>query len=151
MGRTRDPVGLAVLKGTAHLTRAEVSERREHEVAAPECELEPPGWLSGEAAEMFEREAAYMLAVNDLSGANVYGSTDAACLALMCDAYTQAARMSLEMATAECDEGRERARRAKQSEERVYLECRKSLKLGPSDRASICVPGEGNGSAEPEF
>lgn len=150
-GRKRDPVGLAMAKGTGHRTAEEIRDRIAHEAAAPACVLEPPEWLSEPARAMFEGEAAYMLAINEQTGLAVYGTTDAGCLAVMCDAYTEAARLAREhRACADKDE-RERVRKAKQTEERVYLDCRKSLKLGPSERASIYVPAEGNRNAEPEF
>jgi P27 family predicted phage terminase small subunit len=63
MAGQRQPTDLVVLKGKKHLTKAEIEERKNSEVAAPSDKVRPPAYLTTEQKKNFRKLAKELLEI----------------------------------------------------------------------------------------
>lgn len=63
MSGTRQPTNLLLLTGKKHFTKAELEERRKHEIAAPSDNIAPPEYLTRKQAVKFVDLACELLRV----------------------------------------------------------------------------------------
>ena len=60
-GRPREPINLIIAKGKKHLTKAEIKERQETEIATDHTNVEPPNYLDEEETKEFHRISKILL------------------------------------------------------------------------------------------
>ncbi|MBV4426556.1 phage terminase small subunit P27 family [Clostridium tyrobutyricum] len=67
MARPRQPIDLIAAKGKKHLTKAEIEERKNAEVKAPDDNIRAPSYLDGDLKEKFDRIAKELIRVKIMS------------------------------------------------------------------------------------
>ncbi|AND83520.1 phage terminase small subunit P27 family [Clostridium tyrobutyricum] len=67
MARPRQPIDLIAAKGKKHLTKAEIEERKNAEVKAPDDNIRAPSYLDGDLKEEFDRIAKELIRVKIMS------------------------------------------------------------------------------------
>ncbi|MBV4431801.1 phage terminase small subunit P27 family [Clostridium tyrobutyricum] len=67
MARPRQPIDLIAAKGKKHLTKAEIEERKNAEVKAPDDNIRSPSYLDGDLKEEFDRIAKELIRVKIMS------------------------------------------------------------------------------------
>lgn len=75
MAGPRQPIDLVLTKGKKHLTKAEIAERREQEVAPCTDNIEAPAFLTAKQKKHFDKLAG------QLKNIKIMGETDVDCLA----------------------------------------------------------------------
>lgn len=141
MGRRARPVELLVLSGKKHLTKKEVSGRREAEARLrPKAgALRAPRWLSKAARKEWRR------VVKVLDGLGILTSADTDTLAVYCDAvvrYAEASRtLEAEGMIVETPRGPQQhpAILAQQKYAAIMARCAGQLGLEPSARAALAA------------
>ncbi|MBS6194240.1 MAG: phage terminase small subunit P27 family [Clostridiales bacterium] len=63
MAGQRQPTDLVVMKGKKHLTKAEIEERKNAEVTAPNDKVKPPTYLTAEQKKKFRKLAKELLEI----------------------------------------------------------------------------------------
>lgn len=63
MAGQRQPIELLKAKGKKHLTKAEIEERENSEIVAPDNSVEPPAYLSAKQKKIFEKLAKELLEI----------------------------------------------------------------------------------------
>lgn len=63
MAGQRQPISLVEAKGRKHLTKAEIKERKNSEVVAPDDDIVPPTYLSAKRKKTFEKLAEQLLEI----------------------------------------------------------------------------------------
>lgn len=63
MAGQRQPTNLVVMKGKKHLTKAEIEERKNAEVVAPNDKVKPPAYLTPEQKKEFRKLSKELLAI----------------------------------------------------------------------------------------
>lgn len=63
MAGQRQPTDLVVMKGKKHLTKAEIEERKNAEVTAPNDKVRPPAYLTPEQKKKFRKLAKELLEI----------------------------------------------------------------------------------------
>lgn len=71
MARPRQPTDLLLLKGTKHLTKAEIEKRKSSEVKAPADKVEAPSYLPKNLQEEFNRIAAELINIEIMSNLDI--------------------------------------------------------------------------------
>ena len=64
MAGQRQPTELVVMKGKKHLTKAEIEERKNAEVIAPNDKVEPPPYLTAKLKKKFKKLAEELMTIN---------------------------------------------------------------------------------------
>lgn len=147
-GRKKEPGALTKARGNKHLTKDEEAESAANEVYAASGDIEAPDVLIDDATRaLFEKEARYMLRVNEMTGCAVYGAEDVELLTAMCLAYQRAIEYSTKESRARSLDSREKYNRMKDKELKLYERFLRTLKLDPSSR--VQRPGLGGGDDGP--
>lgn len=141
MGRRARPVELLVLNGKKHLTKKEISGRRDAEkkLRPGDDAIKPPKWLSKEARKEWRR------VVETLKGLGILTNADVDTLAVYCDAVVRYAEASRIIATEgmvlETDRGPKQhpAVLIQQKYAGIMARCASQLGLEPSARAALAV------------
>lgn len=143
-GRKKEPSALTEARGNKHLTKDEKAKAACDETYAASGDIQVPAAVIDEPTRaLFEKEARYMLRVNNLTGRSVYGDEDIELLTAMCLAYQRAIEYSGRESKARSLDSREKYNRMKNKELATYERFLKTLKLDPSSR--VQRPGLGGG------
>ena len=67
MAGTRQPIELVLAKGSKHLTKSEIEERRKSEVRAPVNRIKPPAYLTPAQKKEFRKTAAELVKIEIMS------------------------------------------------------------------------------------
>ena len=82
MARPREPIELIIAKGKKNLTKAEIEQRRNEEVAPCTDDLTPPSYLTAAEKRRFEKLAGQLIKIK------IMGETDVETLARYVSAQT---------------------------------------------------------------
>lgn len=63
MAGQRQPIDVLKAKGKKHLTKAEIEERENSEIVAPDDNIEPPGYLSAKQKKVFTKLADELIEI----------------------------------------------------------------------------------------
>lgn len=63
MSKLPEPIALIEAKGNAHMSKAEIEQRREQELKVPYTDVTPPEWLNDEQKEKFLHYADMLVAL----------------------------------------------------------------------------------------
>lgn len=137
MAKPRDPTALKVARGKSHMTKDEIDDGLSREIYASIGEISMPDWLDGPAADIFEREAAYMRRVNVAAGVAIYGDTDSEPLAVMASSYARYLHYKGREEKAREGAERQRYNSMKNKEAATYERIMRLLKLDPSSRVDF--------------
>jgi len=67
MARPRQPISLIEAKGKKHLTKAEIEERKNTEIKAPNDNIRAPSYLDGDLKEEFNKIAKELIRIKIMS------------------------------------------------------------------------------------
>lgn len=141
MGRRAKPIELLVLNGKKHLTKKEISGRRDAEARLRPSDdaIRPPKWLSKAARKEWRR------IVKVLDGLGILTNADVDTLAVYCDAvvrYAEASKIiETEGMVIETERGLKQhpAVVAQQKYAGIMARCAAQLGLEPSARAALAA------------
>lgn len=134
----KEPSALTRAKGNRRkLSKDDLAERESREVYAAGGPILPPAGMKGPALEMFEREAAYMMRVNEEMGKGFYGSTDAAPLQVMVEAHFRYLYYAKREAEGGSPEKLKAFNQMKNKEAQTEKAYRQALKLDPASRVDF--------------
>lgn len=71
MGKNKEPIDLILHKGRKHLTKAEISERKNNEIKAKNDNVKPPKYLKKELKKEFKKIANELIEIGIMSNLDI--------------------------------------------------------------------------------
>ena len=136
MARRKEPLALAEIKGTNHLTKAQKQQREIEEIQAPADNIVPPDFLTKEERARFEEIA------RQLSDIGIMANLDAPALARYVTAETMYTRLTRALRRSHMTDIAELSKLLT-AQDKVFKQCRAAaadLGMTITSRCRIVIP-----------